>query len=211
MCSILQHGPAASGDFGCAQAGCQACLDALLREHTGLIHTILRRVAHAGVPYEELVQAGRLALWRAVRGFDPARGVRFSTYGGRAIERALWHAVRQARQPERVLPALEPPEPEPGPAVRAALLAAVQRLPPRLQGVLLAVYGLDEQPPWSRAAVGRCWGLSRERIRQLHDEALVLLRHPGYSPSLSQVCAQDTRASYQQTLRATRAWQRRRR
>ncbi|MBN2392334.1 MAG: hypothetical protein JXR84_16515, partial [Anaerolineae bacterium] len=29
------------------------------------------------VPYAELVQAGRLALWRAALHFDPQRGVQF--------------------------------------------------------------------------------------------------------------------------------------
>jgi DNA-directed RNA polymerase sigma subunit (sigma70/sigma32) len=65
------------------------------------------------------------------------------------------------------------------PEVQAALTTAVQQLPLRLQAVLVAVYGLDEQPPWSRAAVGRSWGLSRERIRQLHDQALVRLAIQG--------------------------------
>jgi RNA polymerase sigma factor (sigma-70 family) len=111
MCSILQKDLAAGGEFRCAQAGCRACQDALIRAHTGLIHAVLRRVAHAGVPYAELVQTGRLALWRAVLGFDLERGVQFSTYAWRAIERALWRDVRQARQPERALPMQEPLEP----------------------------------------------------------------------------------------------------
>ncbi len=80
MCSIPQNDPAAGGDFECAQGGCRACQDALIRQHTGLIHAVLRWVAHAGVPYADLVQVGRLALWRAVLGFDPCRGVQFSTY-----------------------------------------------------------------------------------------------------------------------------------
>jgi RNA polymerase sigma factor (sigma-70 family) len=209
MCSIPQNDPAAGGDFGCAQAGCQACLDALIRKHTGLIHAIVRQVEHAGVPYDELIQAGRLALWRAVLGFDPHRGVQFSTYSWKAIERALWGTVSQARKPERYLPELDSPELWARPEVRAALMAAVQQLPVRLQAVLVAIYGLDDQPPWSRAAVGRSWGVSRERIRQLHDQALVRLRHPGRNARLYQVCAQDTRAGYREALRANRAWQRR--
>ncbi len=50
--------------------------------------------------YAELVPEGRLALWQAVLHFEPQRGVQFSTYGGRAVERALWAAVRQARAAE---------------------------------------------------------------------------------------------------------------
>jgi RNA polymerase sigma factor (sigma-70 family) len=213
MCSIPQNDPAAGGDFGCAQAGCRACLDALIREHTGLIHTILRRVEHAGVPYDALVQAGRLALWRAVLGFDPERGAQFSTYSGLAIERALWREVRQARKqpPEGYLPAPELPEPWTRSEVRDVLQAAVQQLPERLRAVLVAVYGLDGHPPRSLAALGRAWGVSGERIRQLREAALTLLRQPGCCAPLYQVCERDTRASYQQALRSTRAAQRRRR
>ena len=216
MCSIPHNGPAARGDFTCAQAGCRACQDALIREHTGLIHTILQRVEHRGVPYTELVQAGRLALWRAVLRFDPHRGVRFSTYGGRAVERALWAAVRCARQAEAEAPGLPAPYVPTGltwasqqPQVQAALRAAVAELPERLQEVLNTVYGLEGAPPCTYAALGRAWGLSRERIRQLHNAALVRLRHPGGSAVLYQLCERDSREAYLQALRRNRAWQQR--
>lgn len=218
MCSIPQNGSAARGEFACAQAGCRACQDALICEHTGLIHTILQRVEHRGVPYAELVQAGRLALWRSVLRFDPHRGIRFSTYGGRAVERALWKAVRHARQMEvddPVLPAPYVPEgltwASQQPEVQRALVLAVLQLPERLQAVIIAIYGLGGEPPCTRAAVGRAWGLSRERIRQLHDEALVALRHPGLNASLYQACERDSREAYLQALRLNRTWQRRRR
>ena len=218
MCSIPQNGPAARGDFACAQAGCHACQDALVREHTSLIHTILRRVEHRGVPYAELVQAGRLALWRSVLRFDPHRGVRFSTYGGRAVERALWEAVRRARQAEATDPVAPPPYVPAGltwasqqPEVQRALVGAVLQLPERLRAVMIALYGLDGQPPCTRAALGRAWGLSRERIRQLHNEALVVLRHPGLNSHLYQACERDSREAYLQALRLNRSWQRRRR
>lgn len=218
MCSIPQNGSVARGEFACAQAGCRACQDALVRENTGLIHTILRRVEHRGVPYAELVQAGRLALWRSVLRFDPGRGVRFSTYGGRAVERALWDAVRRARQAEVDDPVPPAPYVLEGltravqqPEVQRALVLAVLQLPERLRAVIIAIYGLDGEPPCTRAAVGRSWGLSRERIRQLHDEALVALRHPGLSAPLYRACGRDSREAYLQALRLNRAWQRRQR
>lgn len=218
MHSIHPIDPVGNREFACAQQGCLRCQDALIRAHTGLIHTILRRVEHRGVPYAELVQAGRLALWRAVLHFDPTRGVRFSTYGGRAIERALWDAVRGARQAEAppvLFPAPEVPDllaqASQQLGVHQALCTAVQRLPARLGAVLTALYGLDGRPPQTQAALGRAWGLSGERIRQLRQEALVGLRQPGLSGDLYARCAQDTREAYLQALRLNRAWQRRRR
>lgn len=216
MCSIDESDGAARGDFACAQAGCGACQDALIREHSGLIHTVLRRVARGGVPYAELVQEGRLALWRAVLGFDASRGVRFATYGGLVIERALWDAVRRAhRADDAPIASMASPEVwalrSQQQDVRAALAQAVGQLPKRLQGVLTRLYGLDGQAACTQAALGRAWGISRERIRQLHLQAVVRLRHPGLSTPLYHLCEQDSRAAYLQALQDTRAWQRRQR
>ena len=216
MCSITENGRMSGGDFACAQRGCRACQDTLVREHSGLIHTLLRRVGQAGIPYAELVQEGRLALWRAVLGFDPARGVRFATYGGRVVERALWAAVRRARrETEVLLPAVGQPEPwarlSQEPEVRAALLAALGDLPQRLRAVVTQLYGLDGGAGCTQAALGRAWGISGERVRQLHVQALVHLRHPGLNTALYQACTQDSREVYQQALQRNRAWQRRQR
>jgi RNA polymerase sigma factor (sigma-70 family) len=216
VCSIAENGLARGGDFACAQRGCRACQDTLVREHSGLIHTLLRRVAHSGVAYAELVQEGRLALWRAVLGFDPARGVRFATYAGLAVERALWAAVRRARRDSAVvMPAVGQPEPwallSRQPEVQAALLGAVVQLPERLRAVVMQLYGLDGQGGCTQAALGRAWGLSGERVRQLHMQALVHLRHPGLNAVVYQACAQDSREVYHQALQRNRDWQRRQR
>lgn len=216
MCSIAENGLGSGGDFACAQSGCRACQDTLVREHSGLIHMLLRRVGHAGIPYAELVQEGRLALWRAVLGFDPTRGVRFATYGGLVVERALWAAVRRARRDTVVaLPGGEQPEGwallSQQPEVRAALVAAVTDLPERLQAVVTQLYGLEGGPGCTQAALGRAWGISRERVRQLHGQALMHLRHPGLNAALYQACAADRHEVYHQALQRNRAGQRRQR
>jgi DNA-directed RNA polymerase sigma subunit (sigma70/sigma32) len=82
----------------------------------------------------------------------------------------------------------------------------VARLPDRLRAVIVWVYGLDGQPPRSMAALGREWGLTRERIRQLRNDALVLLRLPAYSAELRDLCDQDSRTAYRQALQFNRQW-----
>ena len=216
MCSITENDPSKGGDFACAQSGCRACQDALVRAHSGLIHTLLRQVAHAGVPYAELVQAGRLALWRAALHFAPQRGVQFATYAGVAVERALWATVHAGRRASALAgPVMAAPE-SGAPlsqllAVRSAVQAAVMQLPTRLQEVVRALYGLDGQAPCTQVALGRAWGVSGERIRQLRVQALAILRQPGLSADLYALCAPDGRAAYLQALRHNRTWQRRRR
>ena len=49
MCIVHPSPPDGPASFACAQAGCPACLDALMRQHQGLIHVVLRRQARGGV------------------------------------------------------------------------------------------------------------------------------------------------------------------
>jgi hypothetical protein len=77
--------------------------------------------------------------------------------------------------------------------------------------VIVWVYGLDGRSPGTMAALGRKWGLTRERIRQLRNEALVLLRLPSFSAELRDWCDQDSRTAYRQALQLNRKWLARRR
>jgi DNA-directed RNA polymerase sigma subunit (sigma70/sigma32) len=60
------------------------------------------------VAYDDLAQEGRIALWRAVLGFDAQRGVAFSTYAGVAVKRQIWQAVARARRHRRGPPPFDP-------------------------------------------------------------------------------------------------------
>jgi RNA polymerase sigma factor (sigma-70 family) len=204
--------------FRCAQAGCAECVTRLLRQHEGLVHAVLRRQACGDAAYADLLQEGRLGLWHAVLHFDPGRGVAFSTYAWVAIERQVWRGVARSRDRPVGLEGAAPVEPEAAAEVawqqarvQVALPDALRHLPARLRRVLVAAYGLQGQAPRSLAALGREYGVSRERVRQWRNEALVVLRLPAVSGRLRQVCGQDDRAAYQQADRLNRAWQKSRR
>ena len=204
--------------FRCAQGGCAECVDRLLRQHEGLVHAVLRRQACGDAAYVDLLQEGRIGLWQAVMHFDPARGVAFSTYAWVVIERHIWRAVARSRDRPEGFEGAAPIEPEAGAEaawrqarVQVALPDALRCLPERLRQVLVVAYGLQGQAPRSLAALGREYGVSRERVRQWRNEALVLLRLPAVSGRLRQVCGQDDRAAYQQADRLNRAWQKSRR
>jgi RNA polymerase sigma factor (sigma-70 family) len=221
MSEVHRLDPDGPAIFGCAQAGCHVCQDTLVRRHEGLIHCILRRQATGGLAYAELAQEGRIALWRAVLGFDPGRGVAFSTYAGIAIERRMWQVVGRARRhgrgPHDWLPAnwtdqLEAVEEAWHQArVHAALLEAVAHLPDRLRTLIVVHYGLDGQAPGTWQTIGQRLGVTKARVGQLHQDALVLLRLPIFSAHLRWLCGQDSRAAYARSLALSRSWQRRRR
>ena len=51
-----------------------------MEENTGLIRAVARRYRDRGVEPEDLLQLGSLGFLKAVAGFNPAFGTRFSTY-----------------------------------------------------------------------------------------------------------------------------------
>jgi RNA polymerase sigma factor (sigma-70 family) len=218
MSSVHPFDPRAPTAYLCAQTGCQVCLERLLHYHERLIHAVIRRQYCGAVPYADLLQEGRIALWQALRHFDPCRGCAFATYAWVAIQRAIWRAVAQAQRPHGYAPLAAPPDPFEWAAaawqqaaVRAVLPALLAHLPEHLQQVLSANYGLDGWPPCSLAELGRHYGVSRERVRQWRNDALVRLRLPALSGPLRRLCDQQSRAAYQQALARNRTWLRQRR
>lgn len=204
--------------YGCAQAGCRECLEALLQRHEGLVHYVLQRQKRGGVAYVDLAQEGRIALWQAVLHFDAQRGLAFSTYAYAAIARRIWLVVARAnrRQGTRALP-------EPVDArhiaeenlwrreVYCALTEALMRLPDRMRQLLVAFYGLDGGTPRNMVVIGQQWGMSRQAVRYWYHNALSLLRLPVFSARLRQLWDQDSRASYDRSQALNRAWLRQRR
>jgi RNA polymerase sigma-B factor len=90
---------------GYAEHGSAEALDELVRRNQNLLHHILKRFAYADEPYEDLLQVANLGLIKAAQRFDPARGVKFSTYATALVDGELRHHLRDSlllRQPRWV-------------------------------------------------------------------------------------------------------------
>ncbi len=138
-----------------------------LAEHERLVHWVVRRQWLGELSYSEAVQAGRIALWRAVRGYDPQRGYAFSSYAVPAIKRAIWQAVAQAKPCPQEILTPHPPQAVPEVdeivdrvLVRDALTRLLRCLPHRLYKVIVARYGLNGEAPQTFAAIGRTLGVN---------------------------------------------------
>ncbi len=206
------------GNFACAQAGCPNCLEVLLRDNEGLVHAVIQQQEIGGVEYEDRIQEGRIALWQSILHFDPGRGTAFSTYAWAAIHHQLWNCVETADQSWGYIEVDKWLEVS-GQAeaawqeeqVRQLFREELECLPERLRQVIVLYYGLAGQPSHNMAEVGQQLRVSGERIRQLRNNALALLRLPALSMRLRSLCEQDSRQAYQRAQRLNRAWQRRQR
>lgn len=68
--------------------------DQMIKDNTGLIVVVARRFSNGPIDMEDLVQMGRIALWKAAQKYDPAKA-KFSTYAYRSIYNALVKAVKK--------------------------------------------------------------------------------------------------------------------
>jgi RNA polymerase sigma factor (sigma-70 family) len=176
---------------------------------------VVRRQTLGQLSFGAALQAGRIGLWRAILAYNPQRGYAFSTYAYPAIACHIWQAVKRTECAE-VSPRPWPSDPtieETDPVaiweacqVRTALYELVGRLPERLQTVIVARYGLGGQSPATYREIGVALGLTGERVRQLHTEALVWLRHPGHSQYLRSLLGLHTLAEYERTEVLTQRW-----
>jgi RNA polymerase sigma factor (sigma-70 family) len=204
-----------AADFSCAQARCATCVDGLLARHARLIPWIVRRQWAGQADYADLIQEGWIGLWQAILHFDADRGYSFSTYAGRVIRNRVWKAVKQA---ERVEAGLEAQRAGDSLVVilanwqqeqlRQVLQDELSALPERLRQVIELAFGLDGRPPSTLAAIGRQQGVTLERVRQIRNQALELLRLPALSMRLRSLYEQDSRLDYRQARRLHDAWRR---
>lgn len=52
----------------------------LIGQNMGLVKTVAKRFSFSGTEFEDLVQIGTIGLLKAIRNFDPSRGLALSTY-----------------------------------------------------------------------------------------------------------------------------------
>jgi len=167
-----------------------------IREHIvnrnlGLAHWATNRFASHKIDEDELLSEALFALARAVEGYNPWSGFRFSTYAVNAILRSLVRRVRRENSYRRVLQVqldmardaseehLPLQEYRMGPSdlrLHEALTTNRAGLS-RIETLVLAHrFPMDNRPSLTLQQVSDIVGLSKERVRQIQKAALSKLR-----------------------------------
>jgi len=162
----------------------------IVQANLRLVVSIAKRHATGGRDLFEIISDGNLSLMRAADKFDYTRGFKFSTYASWAIMKNYARSVpEQKRQHERYqtgwdevldrLAGFLPEETESDylSAVRGNVERMLAALDPRERSILRQRYGLDGQgESQTLEQIGRRFGVSKERIRQLEARAMAKLR-----------------------------------
>ena len=83
------------------QVGVEA-RERMIRSNLRLVVNIAKAYGNRGMPLADLIEEGNLGLLRAVEGFDPDVGSRFSTYASWWIKQAIKRALINTVQPVHI-------------------------------------------------------------------------------------------------------------
>lgn len=176
-----------------SRAGDAAAQAVLVQSHLRLGVRIATRYRDSSIELLDLIQWANLGLMEAAKRWHPERGT-FATYAvyciRSKISRAFQLLLAQQRQSltmasqedlrqlhyALLTDAERVEELAHRTVTQAAVRAAVRQLPDRERELITRHYGLAGVPE-SLAALAREQGLSRERLRQVKDQALARLRH----------------------------------
>ncbi|MCP4593264.1 MAG: sigma-70 family RNA polymerase sigma factor [bacterium] len=161
--------------------------DGIVEENLGLAYSMIRRFKCHETDHDDLVSDALLALARAVEKFNPWQGYRFSTYACTAIARALINRSRRGLTHRTHFPFRHDVSFELSERVDTQSELYVERLRRALDSnlgglddlearILAQRFPLDHEPRSTLGAIGESVGLSKERVRQIQNNALRKLR-----------------------------------
>jgi len=162
----------------------------IVQANLRLVVSIAKRHLRPNQDLFELISDGNVSLMRAVDKFDYTRGFKFSTYASWAVMKNFARSIPEGRrQQERYQTGWDelletfgatPPEEDDSDhlmTVRHTVERMLASLDTRERAILRERFGLDGPgPAQTLEQIGRRFGVSKERVRQLESRAIAKLR-----------------------------------
>jgi RNA polymerase primary sigma factor len=169
-------------------AGDMEARDLMIRSNLRLVVNIARGFTGRGLGLQDLIEEGNLGLLRAVEGFDPAMGTRFSTYASYWIKQSIKRALINSSKTIRI------------PAYMVEILVKWQRANIRL------LEDLGRTP--THEEVARLVGLPRKKLSLIKKAILINSLIPQFDQpeigwSLNEVIADERRYRPDEALLAS--------
>ena len=85
-----------------AKAGCERSRAALVNHNLKIVVTIANKNQHRGIPVDDLIQEGSIALIDSIDRFDPDAGVRFASFAGTRVLKYMNRLIDQCGRIVRI-------------------------------------------------------------------------------------------------------------
>ena len=163
----------------------------LIRSNLRLVVSIAKKHMKPHIHFFEMVSDGNMSLIKAIEKFDYSKGNKFSTYATWAIMKNYARSIPQEAKihdrfrtgTEEVFTFSEEERANPyaeeikHTQQRDALMEILEQLDTRERDILIHRFGLEKNTePLTLEQVGRTFGVTKERIRQIESRALRKLK-----------------------------------
>lgn len=171
----MLHGPTDAELVSRAKTGDREAADTLILRHTAMAVSLAKRTGYRGADLDDLVQEGLIGIAKAINGWSPTAGSKFTTYAFMVVRNQVSGAVSKMKRDESVArPAdlHEVYQPEPSTPDIAGLLDRLTELERCLVALL---YGLDG-PAVGIGTAARRYGLTPAQAAQIVESAFLRVR-----------------------------------
>jgi RNA polymerase sporulation-specific sigma factor len=186
--------------FAALRRGDRDAESVLVARNLRLVAHVARKFVATGADMDDLIGAGSLGLLKAVRTFDPGRGIRFSTYAAICIkheilmyirdhhsntsstlslEASVYHSVDGDEQPLSGLLGTNTDllfETVANRLDRDLIRRAISFLDPKERRVIQLLYGLEDGSSVSQRRIAKLMGISQASVSRIRARAMGKLR-----------------------------------